>query len=31
VIRLIRAAKSPKEARDSLMAASTQFFQRAFI
>jgi DNA gyrase subunit A len=25
VIRLIRAAKSPKEARDSLMAASTRF------
>jgi DNA gyrase subunit A len=25
VIRLIRAAKSPKEARDSLVAASTQF------
>jgi DNA gyrase subunit A len=25
VIRLIRAAKSPREARDSLMAASTQF------
>jgi len=25
VIRLIRAAKSPKDARDSLMAASTQF------
>jgi len=32
VIRLIRASKSPKDARDSLMAASTQFvFNRLYL